>query len=101
MALHPEVHPEVQKRAQEELDSVSGPNKLPTFEDRPNLPYIDAVVKESLRWHPVAPMGIPPKTIFGREEYMFDRFFKSSNAMRESLSMTIVCPKTVIELMGP
>jgi hypothetical protein len=43
----------------------------------------------------------PPKTIFGREEYMFERFSKRSNAMRESLSMTIVCPKTVMELIGP
>ncbi|KAI9375047.1 cytochrome P450 [Aspergillus egyptiacus] len=53
------LHPEVQKKAQEELDRVLGPNHLPTFEDRPNLPYIDAIVKEALRWHPVAPMGIP------------------------------------------
>ncbi|KAJ0421285.1 cytochrome P450 [Aspergillus carlsbadensis] len=53
------LHPEVQQKAQEELDRVVGPNKLPSFEDRPNLPYIDAIVKESLRWHPVAPMGIP------------------------------------------
>jgi cytochrome P450 len=53
------LHPEVQTKAQEELDRVLGPNKLPTFEDRSKLPYIDAMVKESLRWHPVAPMGIP------------------------------------------
>ncbi|KAL2844159.1 cytochrome P450 [Aspergillus pseudoustus] len=53
------LHPDVQKNAQEELDCVLGPNRLPTFEDRPNLPYIEAIVKESLRWHPVAPMGIP------------------------------------------
>jgi hypothetical protein len=32
---------------------------------------------------------------------MFERFSKRSNAMRESLSMTIVCPKTVMELIGP
>ncbi|KAL3490239.1 cytochrome P450 [Aspergillus germanicus] len=53
------LHSEVQKKAQEELDRVLGSNKLPTFEDRSKLPYIDAIVKESLRWHPVAPMGIP------------------------------------------
>ncbi|KAL2871204.1 cytochrome P450 [Aspergillus lucknowensis] len=53
------LYPEVQKNAQEELDRVLGPNNLPTFEDRSRLPYIEAVVKESLRWHPVGPMGIP------------------------------------------
>jgi cytochrome P450 len=53
------LYPEVQTKAQEELDRVLGSNKFPTFEDRHSLPYIDAIVKESLRWHPVAPMGIP------------------------------------------
>ncbi|BCS21176.1 cytochrome P450 [Aspergillus puulaauensis] len=53
------LYPAVQKKAQEELDRVIGPNKLPTFADRAKLPYIEAVVNESLRWHPVAPMGIP------------------------------------------
>ncbi|KAL2814360.1 cytochrome P450 [Aspergillus cavernicola] len=53
------LYPDVQKTAQEELDRVLGPNKLPSFEDRHILPYTDAIVKESLRWHPVAPMGIP------------------------------------------
>ncbi|KAK4937903.1 hypothetical protein LTR10_021544 [Elasticomyces elasticus] len=53
------LHPEVQKKAQEEIDRVVGTDRLPTFSDRPNLPYIDAMVKESLRWHPIGPMGLP------------------------------------------
>ncbi|KAK5361817.1 hypothetical protein LTR20_009397 [Exophiala xenobiotica] len=53
------VCPEVQKRAQEEIDRVVGTDRLPTVADRENLPYVDAVVKEVLRWHPVAPMGLP------------------------------------------
>ncbi|KAL4972955.1 cytochrome P450 [Aspergillus desertorum] len=53
------LYPDVQRRAQEELDAVLGPTKLPTFEDRAKLPYIEAIVKEALRWHPVAPMGLP------------------------------------------
>ncbi|KAG5220605.1 cytochrome P450 [Salix suchowensis] len=47
--------PEVQKKAQAELDAVVGPNRLPTFQDRPNLPYMNAVALEALRWHSVAP----------------------------------------------
>lgn len=56
------LNPDVQRKAQEELDRVIGPNKLPTFADRENLPYIDAVVKETLRWHPVGPIGLPHMT---------------------------------------
>ncbi|KAF2813396.1 putative cytochrome P450 oxidoreductase OrdA-like protein [Mytilinidion resinicola] len=53
------VFPEVQKKAQEEIDRVIGSDRLPTCADREKLPYIDATVKEVLRWHPVAPMGLP------------------------------------------
>ena len=44
------LYPEVQKRAQDELDQVVGVDVLPTFDDRLNLPYINAIVKETLRY---------------------------------------------------
>lgn len=50
-------HPEIQHRAQEEIDRVVGRQRLPDFEDRVSLPYVDAVLRETMRWHPVAPMG--------------------------------------------
>jgi cytochrome P450 len=53
------VFPEVQKKAQEELDRVVGPNRLPVSSDRDSLPYIMAIMKETHRWHPVTPMGLP------------------------------------------
>jgi cytochrome P450 len=53
------LFPDVQKKAQEEIDRVIGPCRLPTCADRENLPYVAATVKEVLRWHPVAPMGLP------------------------------------------
>lgn len=56
------VYPSVQRKAQEELDRVIGPDRLPGFQDRENLPYINAVVKEVLRWHPVAPLALPHMT---------------------------------------
>ena len=56
-------HPEIQKRAQEELDAVVGRSRPPTFADAPNLPFIQALVKESLRWRPVTPLGVPHATI--------------------------------------
>lgn len=43
--------PEVQKAAQEEIAAVVGTSRLPTFEDRENLPYIQALMQETLRWH--------------------------------------------------
>lgn len=48
-------HPEVQHRAQAEIDRVVGRQRLPDFEDRPSLPYVDAVMRETMRWNPVAP----------------------------------------------
>jgi len=53
------LSPDIQKRAQAELDSVIGRERLPTFEDRPRLPFVDAVCREILRWYPVAPIGVP------------------------------------------
>lgn len=52
------LFPEVQTKAREELDRVVGDN-LPVSADRERLPYIWAVVQETHRWHPVAPMAIP------------------------------------------
>jgi hypothetical protein len=51
------LFPDVQKKAQDELDSVIGRDRLPTFEDRLRLPFVDAVCKETLRWRPVGPVG--------------------------------------------
>ncbi|KAH9899431.1 CyP450 monooxygenase [Cubamyces lactineus] len=55
--------PEVQRKAQAELDAVVGPTRLPTFDDRASLPYINAIVKECMRWHVVVTLGIPHRTI--------------------------------------
>jgi hypothetical protein len=51
------LHPEVMKKAQAEIDAVVGSDRLPGFEDRENLPYVDALAKEVLRWNSVVPTG--------------------------------------------
>ena len=51
------LRPEIQKMAKEELDTVTRRERLPTFEDRPKLPFVNAVCKEVMRWRPVAPLG--------------------------------------------
>lgn len=43
------LFPHAQAKAQEELDRVVGKDRLPLWEDRPNLPYIRGVVEETLR----------------------------------------------------
>ncbi|KAG5947889.1 hypothetical protein E4U59_006754 [Claviceps monticola] len=43
------LYPEVQRRAQQELDEVVGDDRLPEFQDRDHLPYINALVKETYR----------------------------------------------------
>ena len=45
------------RKAQAELDAITGRDRLPTFEDRSRLSFVDAVCKEVLRWQPVTPLG--------------------------------------------
>jgi len=51
-------YPEVQKKAQAELDEVLS-GRLPEHSDLPSLPYLSALVKEIYRWQPVTPLGVP------------------------------------------
>ncbi|XP_018572226.1 probable cytochrome P450 303a1 [Anoplophora glabripennis] len=43
------LYPDVQRKAQEEIDSVIGKHCSPSMNDRPNLPYVECVVLEALR----------------------------------------------------
>ncbi|KAI1433867.1 cytochrome P450 oxidoreductase OrdA-like protein [Xylaria sp. CBS 124048] len=72
------LYPEVQQRAREEIDQVIGTGRLPKFDDRDNLPYINAVVKEALRWHPVLPLVIPHTT---SADDMFKGYFIPKDAI--------------------
>lgn len=44
------LHPEVFKKAQAEIDRVVGSERLPDYEDRELLPYLDCVLKEVFRY---------------------------------------------------
>lgn len=64
--------PKLMKKLQDELDAVVGKDRLMRESDIPNLPYLQCVIKESLRLHPPAPLGIPhcsiqPTTVAGYE----------------------------------
>ena len=54
------LYPAIQARAQAQVDSVIGRDRLPTVDDfeKGELKYVDALIKEILRWAPVAPLGM-------------------------------------------
>lgn len=51
------LNPEKQKLAQEEIDRIVGEDRIPTMDDRELLPYVNATIKEVLRWHPALPLS--------------------------------------------
>ena len=63
------IFPEAVHKAHQELDHVVGSDRLPSFDDLPNLPYINSFVKEVMRWRPLAPLGIP-HSVTEDDEYM-------------------------------
>ncbi|KAI0747871.1 cytochrome P450 [Daedaleopsis nitida] len=53
------LYPELQEKARKQIDQVVGSLRLPDHSDRPLLPYIDAIMREVLRWRPVLPLDVP------------------------------------------
>ncbi|THU78837.1 cytochrome P450 [Dendrothele bispora CBS 962.96] len=72
------LFPEIQARAQEQLDQVVGKSRLPTFADAKHLPYIWAIIKEMLRWRPPLPIGIPHATV--ADDY-YEGYFIPKNSI--------------------
>ena len=66
------MHPHVQAKAQAEIDAVIGNDRLPTVQDIKDLPYVNAVIKEALRWQSVVPLGLPHRS---REDDEFRGYF--------------------------
>ena len=61
------LHPEVLRKAQAELDDVVGPQRLPDFGDKDSLVYINALIREVMRWHTVLPLSLPHATTADEE----------------------------------
>jgi len=72
------LYPEVQVKGQAELDTVIGPGRMPTLDDMPQLPYVRACVKESLRWLPAAILGAFPHATSEDDVYMDHRIPKDA-----------------------
>ncbi|KAG1842002.1 cytochrome P450 [Suillus subalutaceus] len=56
------MFPEVQKKAQAEIDQVTGGTRMPDFGDRESMVYLEATYCEVLRWCQVTPLGVPHMT---------------------------------------
>jgi cytochrome P450 len=72
------LYPEVQTKLQAQIDTVVGPDRLPTFEDRDSLPYVEAVMKELFRWMPVMPAGVPHRA---SEDYVYKGYVIPKGAL--------------------
>ncbi|KAF8624471.1 hypothetical protein AX15_005855 [Amanita polypyramis BW_CC] len=72
------LYPDVQARAQAEIDAIIGNDRLPTVADREDLPYVSALAMEVLRWHVVAPAGGPHRVM---EDDIHDGYFIPKGAM--------------------
>ncbi|GLB44301.1 putative cytochrome p450 [Lyophyllum shimeji] len=59
------LYPQCQIKAQEELDAVVGPGRLPEFSDRASLPYLESILHETLRWNHPVPTAIPHRVLEG------------------------------------
>lgn len=46
-------YPHVVKKAQAEIDALCGTSRAPVFDDFKQLPYINCIIKEGMRWRPV------------------------------------------------
>jgi len=57
------LNPKAMKKAQEELDRVVGKGELPDYSHKERLPYIDALIKEVLRWNPPLPISLPNRAM--------------------------------------
>ncbi|KAF8269892.1 CyP450 monooxygenase [Lactarius quietus] len=72
------LYPDVQKRAQEEIDSVLGHGHLPKFGDEHALPYVKAMLHEVLRWSPPTPLGVPHRLT---EDDVYNGYFIPAGSM--------------------
>ncbi|KAG6884451.1 hypothetical protein C0993_011005 [Termitomyces sp. T159_Od127] len=71
------LYPGVQVRARREIDAVIGTDRLPEFEDRKKLPYLECILQEVFRWNHAAPAGLPHRV---SEDDVYRGMFIPKNA---------------------
>ncbi|EIW83985.1 cytochrome P450 [Coniophora puteana RWD-64-598 SS2] len=81
------LNPAVQEKAHADLVAVVGMDRLPTFEDQTSLSYIDAIVRETMRWGPVVPLGVSHAVM---EDDVYEGYFipKGSTIVANAWAMS-------------
>ncbi|KAJ7811371.1 cytochrome P450 [Mycena leptocephala] len=107
-----------QQKAQSEIDTVIGIHRLPEFEDRPSLPFVEALYREVMRWKPVTPLGMAhaasaddiyngyfiPKGSHFAERFSPDRFFTVDGELNDDdtvLTFGLVDRLNVLQYLTP
>ncbi|KAH7334824.1 cytochrome P450 [Rhizoctonia solani] len=80
-------HPEVQTRAQEEIDRVTSSERLPNMADRDSMPYVRCIIQEVLRWQLPLPLGVP-RAMAEDDEYRGYFIPKGSIVMTNAWAMS-------------
>ncbi|XP_071574956.1 probable cytochrome P450 303a1 [Temnothorax nylanderi] len=57
------LYPQVQKKAHEEIDRVIGRDRFPTLADKPRMPYVQAIVLESIRVFVGRTLNVPHRAL--------------------------------------
>lgn len=81
------TYPHVMHKAQAMLDEVVGREKLPMFEERGRLPYIDAIIEEVMRWRPILPSGMD-HAVASDDEYNGYRIPKGATVVASMWAIT-------------
>jgi len=81
------THPDVFRKAQSEVDQVVGQGRLPDFDDRLSLPYLDKILKELYRWNPPLPLAFP-HSLMEDDEYHGYRIPKGTMILPNIWAMT-------------
>ncbi|KAK7038589.1 cytochrome P450 [Favolaschia claudopus] len=77
------LYPEAQKKAQAEVDSFFDAHTLPNFERMKDMPYVLALIKEVIRWSPIAPLSFPH--YLDADDYYKGYFIKKGTTVISSL----------------
>nr|XP_034346496.1 cytochrome P450 1A1 isoform X2 [Arvicanthis niloticus] len=83
--------PMVQRKIQEELDTVIGRDRQPRLSDRPQLPYLEAFILETFRHSSFLPFTIPHRELWGDpNEFRPERFLTPSGTLDKHLSEKVI-----------
>lgn len=86
------LYPDVQQKAQEELDRVVGSERLPDFGDYDELVYIRAITLEAMRWMVVIPIDLPHRLVQGDE---YRGFFLPKGTIVNAVRTSLLSPTTM------